>query len=704
MDKKQKILDIICDDLYVPMKFKELAVLLSVPKQDIEQLKQILDCLVSEGKIILTQKNKYIPVNENEFITGFFSSKDKGFGFVLSDSSDDVFISSENTKGALNGDKVTAAITISKKGDKKREGKIIRIIERANEFVVGTYVDGKNFGFVVPDDKRITSDIYIPKSKNSDAKNKQKVVAKINIWPEKGKKPEGEITEILGNRGDIGLDVLCILKRYGLNDSFPETVTSQIQNIQYEITENDINERTDFRGLTVITIDGADSKDLDDAISISKENDIYNLGVHIADVSHYVKENSPIDKEALARGTSVYFTDRVIPMLPKELSNGICSLNPGCDRLTLSVIMTIDKNGNMTDHYITESIINSKKRMTYDEVTGIIDGNSDLCKKYSDIKNDIMTMLELSKILKLKRQSMGSIDFNFPETKITVDEKGKPINVYKYTPTVSNSIIEEFMLMANKTVAEDYFWLELPFVYRIHEKPSQDKLNTFNEFLKPLNLHIKGEQPHSMEYSKMLEKIKGTEKELLISKVMLRSLMKAKYSPANAGHFGLAFKYYCHFTSPIRRYPDLLIHRIIKENIKYGFDEQRLNYLKGFVVYAAEKSSETEINAMEAERAVEDMKKAEYMKQHIGEVFEGIISSVTNFGFFTELENGIEGLVRVADLVDDYYIFDDKNFTLTGEHTKKTYGIGDKIDIVVTNVNVASAQIDFYPAKEFYYE
>ena len=423
MDKKQKILDIICDDLYVPMKFKELAVLLSVPKQDIEQLKQILDCLVSEGKIILTQKNKYIPVNENEFITGFFSSKDKGFGFVLSDSGDDVFISSENTKGALNGDKVTAAITISKKGDKKREGKIIRIIERANEFVVGTYVDGKNFGFVVPDDKRITSDIYIPKSKNSDAKNKQKVVAKINIWPEKGKKPEGEITEILGNRGDIGLDVLCILKRYGLNDSFPETVTSQIQNIQYEITENDINERTDFRGLTVITIDGADSKDLDDAISISKENDIYNLGVHIADVSHYVKENSPIDKEALARGTSVYFTDRVIPMLPKELSNGICSLNPGCDRLTLSVIMTIDKNGNMTDHYITESIINSKKRMTYDEVTGIIDGNSDLCKKYSDIKNDIMTMLELSKILKLKRQSMGSIDFNFPETKISVDEK-----------------------------------------------------------------------------------------------------------------------------------------------------------------------------------------------------------------------------------------------------------------------------------------
>ena len=704
MTRKEILLNFINDKLYVPMKLKEIAVMLSVPKQETDELRSILDELVFEGKIILTQKNKYLPASANEFVTGIFSSKDKGFGFVLSENGDDVFISAENTMSALNGDKVTALIIAGKSADKKREGKIIRIIKRANEYVVGTYRDGRNFGFVIPDDKKITKDIYIPKSKNIGSQNGQKVVAKINIWPENNKNPEGEITEILGNRGDIGLDVLCILKRYGINNEFSENVISELKNIANDVCIDDVKQRTDFRDITVITIDGADSKDLDDAISVCKNNDIYTLGVHIADVSHYVKENSYIDKEAFSRGTSVYFTDRVVPMLPKELSNGICSLNPDCVRLTLSVIMNIDSNGNLIDHHITEGVIKSKRRMTYDDVTGIIDDDFDLCQKYADIKNDIMLMHELAEILRLKRKSMGSIDFNFPETKITVDEKGKPIDVYKYTPTVSNGIIEEFMLMANKTVAEEYFWLELPFVYRIHEKPSADKLNSFNEFLKPMNLHIRGEQPHSMEYAKMLDKIKGTDKEMLISKVMLRSLMKAKYSHSNDGHFGLGFKYYCHFTSPIRRYPDLLIHRIIKEYIKFGIDDKRFEQLKGIVMSAAEKSSETEINAMEAERAVEDMKKAEYMKNHIGDVYDAIISSVTNFGFFAELDNGIEGLVRVADLVDDYYIFDDKNYTLTGERTKKTYSIGDKIDIVVTNVNVASAQIDFYPAKEIYYE
>ena len=705
MNRKQTILNLINDDCYVPMKMKDIAVVLTIPKQDIDELKYILDSLVDEGKIILTSKNKYIPVNENEYVKGTFTAKEKGFGFIIpDDDSQDVFIQSDNTMSAMSGDKVIAYITGKSAGDKKREGKIIRIIERTNSIVVGTYSDGKNFGFVIPDDKKITNDIYIPKSNRLNAKNGQKVVAKIIKWPKDGKKPEGVITEILGNPSDIGLDVLCILKRFGIDESFSNNVLYEADSISDTITEEDIKGREDFRNKTVITIDGADSKDLDDAISVEKLDGSYKLSVHIADVSHYVRENSAIDKEAFKRGTSVYFTDRVVPMLPKILSNGICSLNPNQDRLTLSVVMEIDLQGNLINHYITEGVIRSTERMTYDDVTKIIEGDKTLCDKYSHIKNDILIMYELSSILGKKRKSAGSIDFEFPETKIVVDKLGKPIDVYKYTPGISNGIIEEFMLMANKTIAENFFWLELPFVYRIHEKPSNEKLSAFNEFLKPMNLHIHGVEPHSMEFSKMLAKIKGSDKELLISKVMLRSLMKAKYSPQNQGHFGLAFKYYCHFTSPIRRYPDLAIHRIIKEYLKFGFDDNRLNELRNFVAAAAEKSSETEINAMEAERAVEDMKKAEFMKNHIGEKFGAIISSVTNFGFFAELENGIEGLVRVADLVDDYYIFDDRSYTLIGEHNGKTYKIGDKIEIVVTGVNVSAAQIDFYPAEDLYYE
>ncbi len=705
MDRKQTVLNLINDECYVPMKLKDIAVILSVPKQDMGELESILIALCDEGKILKTSKNKYMPLNDNEYIKGVFRANEKGFGFVIPDSKDeDIFIPFEHTLTAMNGDKVIAYITHKSSGDKKREGKIFKITDRANEYVTGTYSDGKNFGFVIADDKKLISDIYIPKANRLEAKNGQKVVAKITKWPADGKKPEGIITEILGNRGDIGLDVLCVLKRFGINEEFPQNVILETDRIIDCISESELKDREDFRNSTIITIDGADSKDLDDAISVEKMTDRYKLCVHIADVSHYVKENSAIDKEAFNRGTSVYFTDRVVPMLPKKLSNGICSLNPGEDRLTLSVVMEIDLNGNVVNYHVAEGIIKSCERMTYEDVTKIIDGDKTLCDKYSHIKDDIINMFDLSRILANKRKNAGSIDFEFPETKIVVDKNGKPTDVYKYTPGKSNSIIEEFMLIANKTVAENFFWLETPFVYRVHEKPSSEKLSTFNEFLKPMNLRIHGDEPHPMEFSKMLKSIKGSDKELLISKVMLRSLMKAKYSPQNQGHFGLAFKYYCHFTSPIRRYPDLAIHRIIKEYLKYGLSDERIAYLTNFAAAASEKSSQAEINAMEAERAVEDMKKAEYMKHHIGEQYVAIISSVTNFGFFAELENGIEGLVRVADLVDDYYIFDEKNYTLTGEHNGKMYKIGDKINIIVTGANVSSAQIDFYPAEDLYYE
>ena len=700
MDRQDKLLAFINDDNYVPMRKKDIAAILGVPAEDMAELDELLNSLLDSGKIVVTVKNKYMPANPDEYVTGILRCNERGFGFVLPDSGEgDIFITASNMGTAMNNDRVLVHITQKKSHERKPEGIITRVISRANTTVTGIFKKSKKYGFVIPDNRRI-DDIYISDINIPGLQHNHKVVATVTKWPTEDKNPEGEITEILGFPSDEGVDVLSVVRSFGINDRFPEEVLKMADSISDTISEAELEGREDFRSNTVITIDGADSKDLDDAISVIKTDNGYCLSVHIADVTHYVTENSPLDKEALKRGTSVYFTDRVIPMLPKKLSNGICSLNPGVDRLTLSVVMNIDKSGNLTDHYITTGIIRTAERMTYDDVTAIIEGDRTLCDKYRHIYSDIMNMYDLSLILMKKRKSGGSIDFNFPETKIVVDDKGKAVDVYKYTPGISNKIIEEFMLMANQTVAENFYWMEIPFVYRVHEKPSADKLNAFNDFLKPMNLHIHGTEPHSMEFSKMLEQIKGTDKELLISKVMLRSLMKAKYSPSNDGHFGLAFKYYCHFTSPIRRYPDLAIHRIIKESLRYGITDDRRAKLEKFVTVASEKSSEAEINAMEAERAVEDMKKAEYMRKHIGEEFEAIISSVTSFGFFAELDNGIEGLVRIADLVDDYYIFSEKDFSLTGRYGGKTYKIGDKINIIVTNANVQLAQIDFYPAEE----
>lgn len=700
MDRKDKLLAFIKDENYVPMRKKDIAAIMGVPPEDTGELDELLNSLLDSGEIVVTVKNKYMPATPDEYVTGVLRSNERGFGFVLPDiGEDDVFVSSSNMGTAMNNDRVLVHITRKKSADKKPEGIITRVISRANTTVTGIFKKGKKYGFVIPDNRRI-DDIYIPDIRVDGLEHNHKVVVTVTQWPTDKKNPEGHITEILGFPSDEGVDVLSVVRSFGINDKFPEDVLQMADSISDTISDEELEEREDFRNSTVITIDGADSKDLDDAISVIKTDNVYRLSVHIADVTHYVTENSPLDKEALKRGTSVYFTDRVIPMLPKKLSNGICSLNPGQDRLTLSVVMDIDKSGTLTSHYITPGIIRTNERMTYDDVTAIIEGDKTLCDKYRHIYSDIMDMYDLSLILMKKRKNGGSIDFNFPETKISVDEHGKAVDVYKYTPGISNKIIEEFMLMANQTVAENFFWMEIPFVYRIHEQPSADKLKAFNEFLKPMNLHIHGCEPHPMEFSKMLEQIKGTDRELLISKVMLRSLMKAKYSPSNDGHFGLAFKYYCHFTSPIRRYPDLAIHRIIKETLKYGISDDRRRKLEKFVSIASEKSSEAEVNAMEAERAVEDIKKAEYMRKHIGEEFEAIISSVTSFGFFAELDNGIEGLVRIADLVDDYYIFSDKDFSLTGRYGGKTYKIGDKINIIVTNANVQLAQIDFYPAEE----
>lgn len=698
MERKEKILEFLKDDRYPPVNIEEMMLMLDIPFDDREELSLILAELVEDGLIVKTNKRKYASPEKLGYTVGKFSANERGFGFVLKDGGD-LFIPAAKTCGAFDGDTVLACTDVKGTDDRRSEGRILKIISRSTDSIVGTFRTSRNFGFVVADDKKFNFDIYIPKKKCAKAKDGQKVVAKITKWPENGKNPEGQISEVLGYPEQRGVDILSVIKNHHLEAEFNAKVMRQCENICEEISQADIDAREDFRDACIITIDGDDSRDFDDAVCVKRVRGGFELGVHIADVAHYVTEGSPLDNEALSRGTSVYFPGTVVPMLPEKLSNGICSLNPHEDRLTLSVVMKINNNGEVTAHNITEGVINSKERMTYANVTKILDGDSELCQKYSHIVPMLHDMAELVKILRKRRMSAGSIDFDFPETKVKLDENGKAVDVYKYRSEISNKIIEEFMLIANETVAEEFFWADIPFVYRIHEKPTHEKIAAFNDFAKNMGLRLgaKGE-PHPGEFAALLKKVHGTKEEMLISKMMLRSLMKAKYSPTCDGHFGLAFKYYCHFTSPIRRYPDLAIHRIIKEFLNSGITDRRYSYLKRFVSEAAAKSSDAEIRAMEAEREATDMKKAEYMQSHIGEHYSAIVSSVTSFGFFAELENGIEGLVRLADLYDDYYVFDERDLSLHGERTNKTYRIGDSVDIIVAAANPTAKQIDFYPA------
>lgn len=696
MNREEKVLAFISDSEYVPHTFEEIAALLAVPESDFALLAEILSALEADGKIVKTKKKRYMSAESAGYVRGKYRGNQRGFGFVVPESGDDVFIPASSSRDALDGDIVLANVTTGSKGGKKREGEVVRVIEHSNEIIVGKFERERNFSFVIPDNPKVTRDIFIPKSKTLNAKNAHKVVARITKWGDEKHNPEGEVIEILGFPSQTGVDVLSVMKQYSLSEDFPKAVRAEAVAVNNEISDVEIANRTDFRDKKIFTIDGADAKDLDDAVCVEKHSDGYTLGVHIADVTHYVKEKSPLDKEAFKRGTSVYLADRVVPMLPKELSNGICSLNPKEDRLTLSVIMDIDIHGNVKSHRIEKGVIRTVERMTYDDVTSILEGNDKLTRKYAYIKEEIFHMAELSALLREKRMNRGSINFDFPEAKIVLDDSGKPIDIYKQRPTAAHGIIEEFMLICNETVAQQFYWMEAPFVYRVHEKPSMDKLTAFNDFLRNMSFKIKGgEDVQPREFANLLNKIDGTPMENIISRVMLRSLMKAKYSPENMGHFGLAFNYYCHFTSPIRRYPDLAIHRIIKEYISNPPSAERQDKLHQFATEAALHSSEMEINAQEAEREVDDLKKAQYMLGKIGERYEGIISSVVSFGFFVELENTVEGFVRAAELKDDYYVYNEKDLTLTGEHTKKVYKIGDKVNIEVAAVNTALREIDF---------
>lgn len=695
MDRKQTILSFLSDESYPPVNIEEMMLMLGIPFDDREELMLILNELTEESSIIKTSKKKYASPEKLGYLKGTVALARGGFGFLEREGMEDVFIPPSHLGGALTGDTVLAESL--PKSERGPECRVVRIVKRKTDLVVGTFQYSRNFGFVIPDDEKIPFDIFISKRRFLNARNGQKVVARITKWHDSKKynsKPEGEIAEVLGYPDAKGVDMLSVMRAHGLKEEFPPKVTMQCDNINDTISEADIASRTDFRQEKIFTIDGIDSRDFDDAVGIKYEGGIYTLGVHIADVTHYVTEGSPLDREALSRGTSVYFPGSVVPMLPKKLSNGICSLNPREDRLTLSVVMKINQNGEVTDHEICEGIICSCERMTYDDVTAILEGDKELTKKYIHIADELKAMETLSNILRTKRMAQGSIDFDFPEIKIVTDENGRAVDVYKHYSGVSNKIIEEFMLLANKVVAEQFFWTEIPFVYRIHEKPSSDKIRAFNDFASNMGYRL-SHSAHPGEYARIVNEVKGKREELIVNKVMLRSLMKAKYSSECLGHFGLSFKYYCHFTSPIRRYPDLVIHRIIKEFISCGISEKRARYYKKFVAEASVKSSETELIAMEAEREADDIKKAEYMHSHIGDSYSAIISSCTNFGFYAQLENGIEGLVRLSDLRDDYYVFDSASLSLTGERTGKSYRIGDSVDIVVVSVDLQGGNINF---------
>lgn len=700
MTRKEKILAFMREDAYKPLLLKELVTVLDVPKEDIDDFNSILSELEADGSIIKTKKGRYGIPERMGLVVGRFQGNERGFGFVISDDDTiaDVFIPLEEVNGAMNNDRVIARFSRAIVEGKRAEGEIIRILKRANDTIVGTFESSKYFGFVVPDDRRLSQDIFIPKDEVNGASTGHKVAVKIIRWPEARRNPEGKVIEILGNKDDPGTDILSIIRQYNLNEEFPEDVLEQAEQIPVVVEESDIKTRRDLRHLNIVTIDGEDAKDLDDAVSIERlENGNYRLGVHIADVSHYVKENSPLDKEAFKRATSVYLVDRVIPMLPKKLSNGICSLNPQVERLTLSVMMDIDNAGRVVNYEIFDSVIKTKERMTYSDVTKILeDDDPELMERYMELVDDFRLMKELAVLLRNKRVERGSIDFDFPEAKIILDDKGKPIDIKKYEITISNRIIEEFMLVCNETVAEHMYWTNIPFIYRVHEDPDPEKIENFNLLIYNLGYHLKGiAKIHPKSLQQLLNKIKGKKEERIISTVMLRSLMKAKYAHENLGHFGLAAKYYCHFTSPIRRYPDLVIHRIIKESIHKGISSRREEFLKSFVQEAAKQSSEREIAAQEAERETEDLKKAEFMKDKVGEVFNGVISSVTSFGMFIELDNTIEGLIRVSNLEDDYYIYDEKHYSLIGENKKRIFKIGDEVRVKLVRSDTSTRQIDF---------
>lgn len=717
--RKKIVYEIMCCKEYQPMRAKELAVLLQIPAGKREELHKILDMLLEEGKISINKRGRYEAVRNSgikreretekkqvksdrkkgQYYTGTFISHPRGFGFLeIPEAEEDIFIPEESIGTALHGDTVQIVVKKDGKDGKRCEGEVVKVLERGTREVVGTYQQYDGFGFVVTDNQRFLKDVFIPAGKSLEAEDGDKVLAEIKDHGNKRRSPEGKIIEILGKPGECGVDVLCVAKSYELPMEFPEKVVKQAERIKETLNEGDFYGREDLRDVVMVTIDGEDAKDLDDAVSLTKDEEFYHLGVHIADVSNYVQYNSALDKEALKRGTSVYLADRVIPMLPKKLSNGICSLNAGEDRLALSCLMDIDKKGRVVSHRIVESIIHVKERMSYTNVKKILlQEDEELAKHYEELLPMLFQMKELSELLRNRRKKRGAIDFDFPESKLILDERGKVIDIYPYEQNIATRLIEDFMLAANETVAEEYCMLGLPFVYRTHENPDMEKMETVLEMVHQAGIKVKkGKETISpKEVQKILKELEGMECEPFFARLILRSMKQAKYTVEDTGHFGLAAKYYCHFTSPIRRYPDLQIHRIIKETLRGKMTEAKIQHYKGILEEVARQSSAMERRAEEVERETIKMKKAEYMKQHIGEAFEGTVSGVTEWGLYVELDNTVEGLVHVNSLTDDYYTFHKDRYCLVGDMTGRTYVMGQRVKVWVENADENTKTVDF---------
>ena len=705
--RKERILAYIRSEAYIPMKRRDLRVMMDVPQEDRPAFEELLQQLIDEGHVFETRKGKLASPKDLQMATGSFIGHARGFGFVTPDEGgEDVFIPASETMGAMQKDKVLYKVLHKAEKGKKADGVIVKILERGQQRIVGTFeASNKGFGFVVADDKKIPKDIFISKSYTKGAVSGHKVVVEIIDYGEDRRNPEGKVIEILGHVNDPGVDILSVIRRYELAVEFPEEVYAEIEGLETEVKEEDKIGREDIRDWLTITIDGEDAKDLDDAVTMKKlGNGNYELGVHIADVSHYVREYTELDKEAYARATSVYLVDRVIPMLPHKLSNGICSLNPRVDRLALSCIMEIDRKGDVVAHRIAETVINSDYRMTYTAVREILeDGTPELLEQYREIVPMLEEMEELRQILGNKRRKRGSVNFDLPESKIILDENGKPVDIKPYERSISTNMIEEFMLVCNETIAENSFWQEMPFMYRSHQEPDEDKMEKMEQFLRGFGYHLrkKDGEIHPREIQKVLREAEGKPEEHIITRMVLRSMMQARYTAENGGHFGLAAKYYCHFTSPIRRYPDLEIHRMIKKMLHGELDEKASAKYRQKMPDWAKHCSKQERVAEDAERDTDTLKKVEFMADKVGEIYEGIISGVTGWGLYVELPNTIEGMVALNQMDDDFYEFDDKNMLVYGKRTKKSYRLGDRVTVYVSKVDRMMGTIDFMFEDDF---
>lgn len=707
MSAREKLLAFMREKAYRPMTKKELFSRFAIAKDQAKTMKKLLQDLAEEGLIFKNSKGRYGLPDKMDLIVGRIEGNPRGFAFLIPDNpgSEDVFINRENMRGAMHNDKVFVRSFPQSTG-KRQEGEVVRVLERANRRIVGNFEQSRYFGFVVPDNKRIFYDLFIPREEMKGASHNQKVVAEITRWPDQKRNPEGRIVEVLGFKEEPGVDIEAIIHQLGLPQEFPAEVKRELSAIPPEIDRQEIANRADLRQFPMVTIDGADAKDLDDAVSLEDLGaGKVRLGVHIADVSFYVGEGSELDQEAFNRGTSIYLVDRVIPMLPPQLSNGICSLNPGVERLTLSVLITYQLEPfKILAQEITPSVIKSNYRLTYEQVGRILlEQDQKVMAQYADFVPQLKLMNQLRGKLRAQRLAGGSVDFEFPEVKVILNQTGRAIELKKREHGIPEQLIEEFMIAANQVVAEEMSWREIPFVYRVHDHPDPDRLQDFNQFIHNFGYHLKGlnHEIHPGAFQDLLEAIKDKPEERVINTMLLRSMKKAIYSPQNIGHFGLALQYYCHFTSPIRRYPDLLIHRIIKEVLTQGYlSQQRMEKLQEGLYHIAEHSSLQERRAMEAERDSVDLKKMEFMQDKIGQVFEGIINGVTNYGLYVELPNTVEGLVHVENLKDDYYHFNESQVCLIGESTRKVYRFGEQVKVIVDRVNLDERQLDFVLAEQ----